>query len=204
MKLDIVIAGVGGQGTVLASRVLAQAAMEAGLPVRTSETIGMAQREGTVTSHVRIGEEGCPLFGALIPDESADILLGFELAETVRSLHKLKKGGRVFANSARIVPVSVAAGRSVYDEKALLKYLYNKVGSPVIFDAAELALRAGNFRAANTVMLGALSTVPELPFSYQRLLSSILGMLPEKLRDINRQAFELGREAVGEVLENGR
>jgi len=203
MRLDIVIAGVGGQGTVLASRVLAQAAMEAGLPVRTSETIGMAQREGTVTSHVRIGEKGTPLYGALIPDEGADILLGFELAETVRSLHKVKKGGRVFANSARIVPVSVTAGRSVYDEKALLKYLYANVKCPIMIDAAEIALSAGNFKAANTVMLGALSTVPELPFSHERLLTSIIGMLPEKLRDINRQAFKLGREAVREVLENG-
>lgn len=196
MQLDIVIAGVGGQGTVLASRALAQAAMEAGLPVRTSETIGMAQREGTVTSHVRIGEPGRPLYGAVIADESADILLGFELAETVRSLHKLKQGGLVLANSARIVPVSVAAGRSQYDEEGLYKYLRAKVDSLTMIDAAEIAVRAGNFRAANTVMLGALSTVPELPFNHEKLLSAILAMLPQKLGDVNSQAFELGRKAV--------
>lgn len=195
MRLDIVIAGVGGQGTVLASRVLAQAALDAGLPVRTSETIGMAQREGTVTSHVRIGEKGEALYGALIPDKGADIMLGFELAETVRWLYKLKDGGRVFANCARIVPVSVAAGRSVYATEELNSYLHQQAGQLMLFDAGELAVTAGNFRATNTVMLGALSTVEELPFSHQQLLAAVLAMIPAKLRDVNEAAFALGRKA---------
>lgn len=197
MSLDLVIAGVGGQGTVMASRVLAMAALEAGLPVRTSETIGMAQREGTVTSHVRMGE---PLYGAIIPDGGADILLGFEPAETVRWLHKLKPGGRVLANSHKIVPVSVASGKSVYEEEALVQHLREKVKDLTIFDATGLATQAGSYKAANTVMLGALSTTDGLLFTQAQLLDAVLAMIPAKLRDINIRAFELGREAM-EVMK---
>lgn len=193
MRMDVVIAGVGGQGTVLASRVIAMAAMEAGLPVRTSETLGMAQREGTVTSHVRVGE---PLHGALIPDGGADIMLGFELAETVRWLHKLKPGGTLLANRAKIVPVSVTSGRSVYDEEALLNYLQDKVENLVLFDATQLASQAGSYRATNTVLLGALSALTGVPVTSEQLLKAILAMIPAKLRDINTQAFELGMKAV--------
>ncbi len=196
MRMDIVIAGVGGQGTVLASRVIAQAAMDAGLAVRTSETIGMAQREGNVTSHVRIGD---PLYGALIPDGAADVLLGFEMAETVRWLHKLKKDGRVLANSARIIPVSVTSGRSTYDADSILDFLRSNTNNLTMLDATELAIRAGNYRATNTVLLGAMSTIPGLPFEAEGLLSALLATIPAKLRDINSRALELGRQAV-EVL----
>lgn len=193
MRLDIVIAGVGGQGTVLASRVLAETAMEAGLPVRTSETIGMAQREGTVTSQVRIGE---PLTGALIPDGSADILIGFELAETVRLLPKLKKGGIVLANTATIIPVSVAGGRSTYDVEVLTNFLKENVEKLTLFNATELAIQAGNYRAANTVFLGALSTLTELPFDAGKLLQTVLDTVPAKVKDTNNKAFQLGRKAM--------
>lgn len=193
MRQDIVIAGVGGQGTVLASRIIARAAMDAGLPVRTSETIGMAQREGVVTSHVRFG---IPLDGAVIPDQSADILLGFELAETVRWMHKLKPGGRVVANCAAIIPVSVAAGRSVYDIAALAEHLRNRAPGAVLFDASALAAQAGTQKATNIVLLGALSTLAGLPFSAEELLRSALEVIPTKVHEVNRRAFELGRKAM--------
>lgn len=193
MRLDIVIAGVGGQGTVLASRVLAQTAMEAGMPVRTSETIGMAQREGTVTSQVRIGE---PLTGALIPDGTADILIGFELAETVRLLPKLKKGGIVLANTATIIPVSVTGGSSTYDVDGLTNFLKANVENLTLFNATELAIQAGNYRATNTVFLGALSNLKELPFASDKLLQTVLDTVPAKVKDINNKAFQLGRKAM--------
>lgn len=189
MKLDIVIAGVGGQGTVLASRIIAQAALTAGLPVRTSETIGMAQREGVVTSHVRFGE---PIYGAVIPDYKADLLLGFELAETVRWLHKLKPGGRVIANSTPIVPVSVAAGRSAYDLAALTDHLKTRVPGAVLFDATALAAQAGTTKATNIVLLGAMSASYDLPFGADGLLQSALDVIPAKVHAVNRRAFELG------------
>ncbi|HWI54295.1 MAG TPA: indolepyruvate oxidoreductase subunit beta [Desulfobacteria bacterium] len=193
MRLDIVIAGVGGQGTVLASRVIAQTAMKAGCNVRTSETIGMAQREGTVTSHVRIGD---PLYGGIIPDHGADVLLGFELAESVRWLYKLKSEGRAYVNTARIVPVSVASGRSVYDTNALDKHLRNTVRELFIFDAQAIANEAGSFKTTNTVLLGALSTMTGLPFTAQQLLDEAMTLIPARVRDINQKAFELGRKAM--------
>lgn len=196
MRLDIVIAGVGGQGTVLASRVIAQAALNAGLPVRTSETIGMAQREGTVTSNVRIGDH---LNGAIIPDAGADVLIGFELAETARSLHKLKPGGMIYVNTNAIIPVSVISGRSTYDIEGLTQYLNNVAEKIVMLDATKLAVQAGNYKATNTVLLGAFSNLSGLPFKSEELLQALIDSIPAKLHEVNKKAFDLGRKAV-EVL----
>lgn len=193
MNIDIVISGVGGQGSVLASRALARAAMDSGLEVRTSEVIGMAQREGPVTSHVRMGNE---LYGAIIPDHQADFLLGLELAETVRSLAKVRPGGTVIASSSTIVPVSVHLGISSYNPEELVNYLKKRVERVVILDVEELSRRAGHPKAGNSVVLGTLSALPGLPFSPERLLGSVLALIPDKMRDINRRAFEIGRQAV--------
>jgi indolepyruvate ferredoxin oxidoreductase beta subunit len=193
MKLDIVISGVGGQGSVLASRALARAAMDNGLAVRTSEVIGMAQREGPVTSHVRMGDE---LYGAIIPDYEADFLLGFELAETVRGLSKLKPGGTIIASSSTIVPVSVELGLSTYDREALKKHLLEYSEKAVFLDLEELTRRAGHPKTGNVVILGALSTLSGLPFTPDQLLRAILSSVPEKLQDINKRAFETGRLAM--------
>lgn len=193
MKIDIVIAGVGGQGNVLMSRILAQAAMEAGLEVRTSEVIGMAQRGGPVTSQVRMGQG---LHGGIIPDRQADVILGLELAETVRVLPKLKAGGRVITSSTNVVPVSVAVGLSTYNRDALLSHLRNNTSQPVVFDAISLARQAGSDKAANVVLLGALSTLPVLPFSADALLKSCLELIPAKFHGVNREAFALGRRAM--------
>jgi len=194
MKLDIVISGVGGQGSVLASRALATAGMGLGLDVRTSEIIGMAQREGSVTSQVRIGER---LYGATIPDHGADILLGFELAETVRALPKLKPGGTIIASSSAIVPVSVQLGISSYDTEAMQRYLREQTGKVFLLDLNELTKKAGNPKTGNVIILGALSTLPDLPFEPDQLLGAVLSYIPEKLQNINKRAFEIGRQAMG-------
>jgi indolepyruvate ferredoxin oxidoreductase beta subunit len=193
MKLDIVISGVGGQGSVLASRALASAGMGLGLDVRTSEVIGMAQREGSVTSQVRMGEQ---LYGATIPDHEADILLGFELAETVRALPKLKRGGAIIASASAIVPVSVQLGISSYDQEVMQHYLRGQPGRVVLLDLDELAKRAGHPRTGNVIILGALSTLPDLPFEPNQLLLAVLSYIPEKLHNTNRHAFEVGRLAM--------
>lgn len=195
MKLDIVINGVGGQGVVLASRVIAQTAMQNGWQVRTSETLGMAQREGSVTSHVRIGTE---LFGALIPNRTADILLGFELAETVRGLRKLKPGGKIIANSAKIVPVAANLGKTAYRDKEILDYLQNASNDLLLFDAHAVATEAGHYKAVNMVLLGALAA-QDLPFDGNELLKTALEVLPAKLHQINAKAFQLGKE-IGEGI----
>jgi indolepyruvate ferredoxin oxidoreductase beta subunit len=193
MKLDIVISGVGGQGSVLASRALASAGMGIGLDVRTSEVIGMAQREGSVTSQVRIGER---LYGATIPDYEADILLGFELAETIRALPKLKRGGSIIASSSAIVPVSVQLGISSYNQEAMREYLRAQTGKVVLLDLDELAKEAGNPKTGNVIILGALSTLPGLPFEPKQLLQAVFSLIPEKLHNTNRRAFEVGRQAM--------
>ncbi len=193
MNLDILISGVGGQGSVLASRALALAAMEQGLAVRTSEVIGMAQREGSVVSHVRIGEE---LYGAIIPDRRADFLLGLELAETARALNKLKPGGTVLAGTTTIVPATVQLGLSTYDREAITNYIKKQAGKVFFLDLEELSRRAGHARTGNVVILGALSTLPGLPFGPDQMLQAILRFVPGQFLELNRRAFETGRAAM--------
>jgi indolepyruvate ferredoxin oxidoreductase beta subunit len=191
-KLDIIITGVGGQGTVLASRVLAQAALNAGFSARTSETIGMAQREGSVQSHVRID---APDFGPLISLNRADILLGFEPAEAQRTIHYLKPGGRALVNTHPMSPVTVSLGSSTYLKSQIETYLKGLPIQISFMDAFELATTAGNYRTVNSVMLGALSALQQLPFSAEILKNTLLELVPKKVRETNERAFQLGQEA---------
>lgn len=193
MQLDVVITGVGGQGNVLVSRILAQVAMEAGYSIRTSEAIGMAQREGMVMSQVRMGNK---LYGALIPDGGADVLLGLELAETVRGLKKLKKTGVVIANEACIYPVSTTLGISNYQPHQIKQYLQAEVGKLYLLNATELAEKAGTPKAANIVLLGALARLDILPVSHTELLAGVLEMVPARFKNTNKIAFELGYQEV--------
>jgi indolepyruvate ferredoxin oxidoreductase beta subunit len=192
--MDIIMCGVGGQGTVLASRVLGEAAINQGLQVRTSEIIGMAQREGTVVSQVRIGDS---LDGPLIPDNAADYLLGFELAEAVRNLDKLKKHGKALINTQMIVPPTVYLGISTYDKEMLTDYLREQVPGLVLIDALNLAGKAGHRKAINAVMLGAFSALCA-PVNGKTVLEQLLARLPERVREINTRAFNLGKEYVEE------
>lgn len=193
MKLDVVITGVGGQGTILTSRVIAQMAMTKGFEVRTSETIGMAQREGSVVSHVRIGND---LNGALIPDGKADILISLELAETVRGLAKLKVGGLILANSAKIIPVSVPLGLSQYLSEEIVDFIKQTSAEICFFDATEVALAAGNYKTVNVVFLGVLSTIKNIPFGEEEYLQAMMRILPPKVQEVNKKAFYLGRKLV--------
>ena len=188
MKLDIVIAGVGGQGTVLASRVLAQSALNAGLPACTSEMIGMAQREGSVQSHVRIGSE----YGPVIDRESADILIGFEPAEAQRCSGLMRPSGMMLTNIHPVKPVTVALGSSNYPLDDILEHLQALPAKVQLVDAFELAVAAGNYRTLNTVMLGMLASSGVLPFAKTTVLEVLLEMLPERVRSVNERAFALG------------
>ena len=195
-RMDIVIAGVGGQGTVLASRALAQAALNAGFTARTSETIGMAQREGSVQSHLRID---AVKQGPVIGSQMADVLIGFEPAEAQRASHLLKPSGLMLVNLSLIKPITVTLGTSNYPETEIFKYLRSLPVQLQLFDATRLAIAAGNFRTVNTVMLGALASTGLLPFNNTALLEALLGILPEKLRKVNQCAFESGNRALEEV-----
>ena len=128
MSTNVILAGVGGQGAVLASKLLARAAMERGLSVKTAETIGMAQRGGSVTSHVRIGGPSRVPVSPLIGRGRADAIVAFEPAEAVRQLPFLRPGGMVVTSDAPVVPVSAATGGPAYDLPAIMSHLHERVG----------------------------------------------------------------------------
>lgn len=189
-NFNLIITGVGGQGGVLASRIFAEAGLSAGFEVRTSETIGMAQREGSVISHVRIGTG---LNGALIPDGIADVLVSLELAESLKGWGKLAAHGLAIVNRRPIIPPAVALGMTKYDEDAIINFLRSQGKRVITFDATAAAIEAGNSRATNMVMLGALSTLPNLPFASELLWQAAEQVLPARLHAINHQAFEAGQ-----------
>lgn len=189
MKCDVLIAGVGGQGQVLASRLIGDAGMQADLQVRTSETIGMSQRGGCVTSSVRIGGE---VMSSAVPSKGADLILGFELCETVRHLQRLAENGGVILNQQTIKPVSVSLGAQRYDEEKMLEFVKTKVKKLLVLDAMELAVAAGSSRAVNVVMLGAACGARFLPFEKDAMLSAITKRVPQKFREVNEKAFESG------------
>jgi indolepyruvate ferredoxin oxidoreductase beta subunit len=191
-KLRIFLTGVGGQGTLLASRLLGEAALAAGYSPLVSETHGMAQRGGVVVSTVVLGNLKSPLIS---PGE-ADVLLGFEALEAFRSLDRCHPGSLVIANTAAIVPYPVSIGQSTYPEVArLLELMAGQVGSLLAFDAGDLARRAGTLLAVNMVLLGALGAADILPFPWEDLLSLIRTRTNPKFLEANLAAFRMGQEA---------
>lgn len=185
MRYDILIAGVGGQGTILSSRLLAEAAQIENQFVRTGETIGMSQRGGSVVSHVRIDSRDVSPY---IPLGSADLLIAFELAEAARSLNRLKPGGRLLVSTQRLDPVTVTLGGMTYDEPAIRAAL----SGALFIDGYALAEQAGSAKAVNVVLLGAALGAGMLPLSKSSVLTAIDHMVKEKFRELNYKALELG------------
>ena len=186
--INILMAGVGGQGTLLASEILSEVLMQAGHDVKKAEVHGMAQRGGSVVSHVRFGKK---VYSPIIPEGQADVLFGFELLETYRYLPLVKKTGAVVVNNLRIAPPSVLLGKSAYPQNIDLK-LRDRVDKVRIVDGLELAEQAGNSKAINTVLLGALSNT--LSPSNEQWIAAIRSLVPERFLEVNLKAFELGRQ----------
>ncbi|MDD2897173.1 MAG: indolepyruvate oxidoreductase subunit beta [Desulfuromonadaceae bacterium] len=184
---NILLVGVGGQGILLASEILSEAAMLAGFDVKKSEIHGMSQRGGSVVSHVRYGVE---VFSPIVPEGEGDILFGFELMETLRSLPLLKPGGTVVANDLRISPPSVLMGQEIYPE-GLVERVKSQFADFLLVDGQKIANDAGNVKAANTVLLGAVSR--RLTISEQFWMKALEKMVPSKALDINKRAFQMGR-----------
>ena len=184
---NILLAGVGGQGILLASEVLSECLMQAGFDVKKSEIHGMSQRGGSVVSHVRFGKE---VFSPIIPEGEGDILLGFEIMETYRYLPLLRKGGTVIANTLRLTPPSVAIGKENYPE-GLEGKITESFSKSLIVDGLKIATVAGNPRTANTVLVGALSKSLEIEEKYW--LAALEKMVPTKALYVNIKAFKLGR-----------
>lgn len=184
---NIFLAGVGGQGILLASEVLCDAFLRGGFDVKKSEVHGMAQRGGAVTTHLRYGPK---VFSPLIEPGTADLLLAFEKMEALRFLHYLKPGGVVLANSQEIFPPSVSTGRARYPEK-VEERLLAATPSVHMVDALASALSLREVRAVNIVMVGAASRF--LPLPEEAYLEALRGGLPGKILDVNLRAFRAGR-----------
>jgi indolepyruvate ferredoxin oxidoreductase beta subunit len=185
---NILLVGVGGQGILLASEILAETFRLAGFDVKKSEIHGMSQRGGSVVSHVRYGRE---VFSPTVPEGEGDILFGFELMETYRSLPLLKKGGKVVANNLRISPPSVLTGQEIYPDD-LAERIRQLFPDFLLVDGQKLASDAGNPKAANTVLLGAVSR--QLEISEEFWLEALAKLVPAKALEVNRKAFMLGRQ----------
>ncbi len=185
---NILMAGVGGQGVILASEIVSEAMMRSGFDVKKSEVHGMAQRGGSVTTHVRFGTK---VYSPLIKAGEVDILFSFELLETVRYLGTLRENATLLVNAQKILPPSVTLGKDAYPENVadLLRSRYPRFE---LVDAPAIALRAGNARAINVAFVGALSRCFDIPES--TWLAAIEAMLPPKLVEVNLKAFALGRE----------
>ena len=187
----ITIAGVGGQGTLLASRLIAQSAIDSDLPVIIGETYGMAQRGGPVMGHIQIG--GDAISPQIRPGE-ADVLLGFEIGEAVRrGVTYLKKGGLAIINTKKLPPVEVISGMMKYPQEDKLLEILGKITDKIIaFDATKLAEKAGDAVATNVIILGALTASGLLPFSEETILNTIKQSLRPEFHELNIKALNLG------------
>lgn len=193
MSKSVILCGVGGQGTVLASKLISYAAMAKGEEVKSAETIGMAQRGGSVTSHIRIGQG---TFSPLIPMGKADVMIAFEPAEAVRNLSYLKDNGVVVVSKKAVKPVTAALSAKVYEAEEMLAYLENKVARLVAIDGEETAKKLGSSKALNVVLLGAAIACGEIDISMEEIRGAIGQKVPEKFRKLNYNALEVGKEYV--------
>ena len=196
MNKDILICGVGGQGTVLASKIIAAAAMEEGSSVHSAETIGMAQRGGSVTSHVRVGENAC---SPLIPFGGADMLLAFEPGEAVRNLRYLKKGGIAVVNTSAVKPVTESLKETGYDGSEMTAYLKEKC-SCIFVNAEEVCRPFGSTKFFNIIMLGVAAGSGHLGLEKDTLLKQIEQRVPSRFLDVNLRAFQTGIEIAGQAV----
>jgi len=188
MGLSIMIVGVGGQGTLLASRILGNLALSKGYDVKVSEVHGMSQRGGSVVTYVKYDET--KVSSPIIDEGGADLILAFEELEAYRYLPYLKNGGRMICNTQNIDPMPVITGAMEYPQEILRK-IQEKNVDIVPVDAAKVALEAGNIRTVNVVLLGVLSKAMEIPAEeWEAVLKTTV---PEKALDVNLEAFRLGR-----------
>ena len=190
--IRLIIVAVGGQGNLLASKVLGEAALLADIPVRMSEIHGMAQRGGVVESAVVFGDAN----STIISDAEADVLLGFEPSETLRALNKCNADTVVITNTAPLPPFTVAIGKGIYpDIQELQEWIRNKTARLIAFDALALAKQAGNIMSLNMVLLGSLIQTGIMPVSADNVKEAIGTSTKKAFIDINIKAFELGFEA---------
>ena len=186
MIKDILIVGVGGQGTLLASRILGNLAKAQGYDVKLSEVHGMAQRGGSVVTHVRFDDK---VYAPVIDETGADVILAFEKLEALRWTGYLKDGGKMFVNSQEIPPMPVITGAAQYPQ-GIEEKISGFAPGTVFVDGLELAKQAGSVKAVNTVMIGVLAKHMDL--DKQLFIDALKATVKEKFIDMNIEAFELG------------
>ena len=186
---NIVLCGVGGQGTVLASKLIAAAAMKKGLPVMSAETIGMAQRGGSVFSHLRVGDAGEVIDSPMIAKGTADMIIGFEPGETVRMLPYLKDGGQVITAAHAVMPVTAALSGGTYNGADMTAYLKKTVSNLSVVDTDAALADLGNPKVMNVLLLGYAAESGVLGLTAEELEDALHDRLPEKLWDINHKAL---------------
>jgi len=189
-EFNIVLSGVGGQGTLLAAEVLGTAAVREGLNVRVSEIHGMAQRGGAVVSTVRIGKN---VQAPTILEGQADVLIGFEPIETVRSLRFASEKTLVLMSDERISPSELAAKKMAYpDMKYIVEKIHRFTGKIIVVETEKLAREAGSTLTQNIVLLGALAATEKVPIKSESLIVAIQELVPAKHVNMNVKAFKLG------------
>ena len=190
--INILLAGVGGQGTVLAAKVLAQAAQDKGWHVRTAETIGMAQRGGNVTSHVRMGNAGEQVHSSLIAKGTAQMVIAFEPAEAAGALKYLAPNGVVVTASTGVQPVTAALSKVPYTAAGVLEQLARQLeGRLVVVNDASLTNQVGTTKALNTLLLASAVKTGKLPLSFDELRNAIQACVKPQFVELNFKAIEL-------------
>lgn len=188
--IGIVIVGVGGQGTLLASKILGTIALENGYDVRVSEVHGMSQRGGSVVTYVRMSADEA-VYSTIVEQEQADVVLAFEKLEALRALPYVKPDGTMIVNTQQILPMPVITGAAEYPEDSLERV---RAGAKnvIALDATGIAIEAGTFRAANVVLLGVVAQ--KLPFQYEQWMDALEKNVKPNFLEINKEAFKRGYE----------
>ncbi len=187
------LCGVGGQGTVLASRIIAAAAMEKGLHAKTAETIGMAQRGGSVVSHVRTG---MVIPSPMIPKGKADILIGFEPGEATANIEYLKEGGTLILCSQELKPITASLGQSDYDGQRSIAYLKEKIDKCYIVDVERIIQECGNPKVLNVAVVGALCASGEMDLTIEDVDRALEIKMKPALVEINKKALRMGADCI--------
>lgn len=192
MIKNIMIVGVGGQGSLLASRILGHMALILGYDVKVSEVHGMSQRGGSVVTYARYGEQ---VYSPVICRGEADVIISFEQLEALRWINYLKKGGTLLTSTQKINPMPVITGAAEYPKNIVEKIAESDVDILAV-DAFELALKAGNDKASNVVMIGAFASYMKDEIKKEVFVEALRESISEKLFDANLKAFELGYDIV--------
>ncbi len=190
---NVVIAGVGGQGVLLTSKIISETALLQGFDAKQSEVHGMAQRGGSVISHVRFGEK---VYSPIVSEGEGDLLIGFEPLETARYIHFLKKDGIVLYNTYRVSSITVSIGAEKYPDD-IDEIIRKNAKNVFALDGTKLAVEAGDKRALNVVLLGA--SLKFLPLDKNIVLKALENSISKKVLAINKKAFELGLEFFNDI-----